>query len=486
MQKNFNRIRVEVKRFSDSIPVRNLFLGIIFFLGLMFAFSNEAHPIYPQGEFKTDSYHQFWFLYQSEKREGQKEFIFRPFYSRYSESISGYSYTTSLYPVYAKQETPHWAKWSFLFIFDGNYVKHPDYGEDRDTTFGPFYRSGKGDTDRENYTAIFPFYGKIKSAFSWSEVGFVLWPIYTYWSHKDFKAHSVLWPFTVYGKGLVRKEYRIFPFYSYKSHTGKYRRSSILWPFYQSGEMNLDKKEPYSYRLYFPFYGYKSSLYGNMKSYTLLYLPFALFAYGYDKRVNSVEYRFLFGFFQFGRSNDKDYHKLIFFPFYGYSHFASKESTFITPFYFRMKSDTYHMKSDYLFLVPFYIRSLKHYIKEDRRENYYKLWPLFRYHKDSEGNLFWNTLTLFPIKSIHLERIWDPIFSIVEYSKYINGEKRLSLLVRLYTQRWSKEEFHLYIPLLLDFSIKEENKNWEVLYGLIGYERKGEGKKFKLFWFLEL
>lgn len=460
-----------------------------YFLFFYFLFSGElfsGSPQYPYGH-SPSQYSQFWFLYQSEKREGQKEVIFRPFYSRYTEHISGHKFTTSVYPFYYRQEYPHWYKWTFLFIFDGNNIDHPDTGKDEDMTFGPFLRYGGGDTHKDNYFGFFPFYGKFKSLLSWSEINFLLFPLYVDWSHKDYKARSVLWPFFIYGKNHVRKEYRIFPFYSHKSHVGKYYRYSILWPFFQWGKSFLDKKEPVEYGLYYPFYSYKKSLYENMVEKSFLYIIiFPLYSYGYDKRTSSYDYRVLSFIFQYGYSNDKDYKKFILFPFYGHSRYASKESTFITPFYFQMNSNTYLVKSNYTYLIPFYYRFTRDYIKEERKESYLKLWPFYRYYKDAEGNLSWNTLSLFPVKSIILERIWDPIWSIVEYSSFINGEKRFSLLTRLYTQRWTEEENHIYIPLIVDYSSEKNKLEWKVLYGLIGYSKKENKSSYTLFWLLNI
>lgn len=442
-------------------------------------------PRTPHG-LQPSQYFLFSIFYDQEQRPGQKEAIFHPFYSRYHDKIRGHTFSSSFYPFYYHQQTNHWERWSFLFLFGGNYIRHPDTGDDKDTSYGPLIWHGSGRTEKDKYTSVFPFYGKIKAIFGWSEVNFVLWPIYTNWSHKNYKAHSVLWPFTVYGKNEIRKEYRIFPFYAHKSHVGKYYRNTILWPFWQWGETGLDKVEPIKYGFYFPFYGYKKSMYGNMKSYMLLYLPFPFFAYGYDRRTGATEYRALFSFIQYGYSNDKDYRKTIIFPFYGRSHFAKKTSLFITPLYFHMQSDTYLIKSNSYFLIPFYFQSHRNYIKEQQVESYYKLWPFFRYYKDKEGNLNHHLLTLFPVKSIYIDRIWDPLISIYDYSRLINGEKQLSLFFRFYSQRWSEDDFHMSIPILLEYSKTNHYTSWQIAYGLLGYRKSKQKNTMKFFWFLEI
>jgi hypothetical protein len=290
------------------------------------------------------------------------------------------------------------------------------------------------------------------------------------------------------GSSDVRSDFRVFPFYSKKTHIAKYEHYSLLWPFLQWGRDYLDKKEPTSYALFFPFYNIKSSQFGNMKSTAVLWLPIlgSLFGYGYDKKTSEVNYNFLFFLFQYGYSNARDYRKHIFFPFYGYSNFASKQFRFITPFYVNLQTDSYGIKSDLIYIIPFFIYNTKHFVKEERTDSYFKFWPLFLYHKDGEGNLSWNLFSILPIRSGTFERVWDPLFSIFEYKKFIHGEKRISILMRLYTQRTAEDEFHLYIPFLLDLSLERESTRWKVLYGLVGYERRQEKKSIQLFWLLNI
>lgn len=461
-------------------------LKILFFLFITFSIDAKL-PTYPHGEYPAD-YWQFWVFYEKEWRKGQNERILRPFYSTYHDDLRAHTYKTSLYPIYYSERTSHWDRWTFLFIFSHDSTLHDDTGDDSDLVLSPLFQWGRGETDKDRYVAFFPFYGKMKSKLSWGEVNFFLFPLYVDWSHKEFKARSFLWPFFVWGSSDIRSEYRFFPFYSKKAHIAKFEHYTVLWPFIQWGRDFMDKKEPTSYSFFFPFYNFKSSHYGNMKSRSFLWLPFlgGLAGYGYDRKTSEVNYNFLFFLFQYGYSNTKDYRKHIFFPFYGYSRFASKEFTFITPLYVHMRTDTYGVKSDSYYLVPFFYYMEKYFVKEERTDTYYKVWPIFKWHKDSEGNLFWNTLSLFPLRSTTLERIWDPFVSIVEYKKFINGEKRLSLMMRLYTQRWSEDEFHLYVPFLIDLSLEKERTSWKILYGFLGYERVEEKRNLQFLWFISI
>jgi hypothetical protein len=448
----------------------------------------KQFPINMYGIYPSD-YSQFWFLYEKETRRGQTQLVIRPFYSNYRENFSAHEFATSFYPFYYSEKTNYWKRSTFLFLFTNDSTMHEDSGEDSDLILSPLFMWGKGGTEKDRYVGFFPFYGKIKSRLSWSELNFFLFPLYTNWSHKEFKVHSILWPLTIYGSSDVRQEFRVFPFYSNKSHLGKYEHTSLLWPFFSWGVDNLDKKEPTSYGFAWLLFSYKNSYYGNMKSYGILPIigSMSFASYGYDNRTTEKNYSLFFFLFQYGYSNDKDYRKLIIFPFYAYSKYASKEFRFITPFYLRSNSDTYGIKSDSLHILPPFFHYMQEvFVKEERTDLYWKVWPFIKWHRDAEGNISTNMLSLFPVRSDSFELVWDPIWSIWEYQNNINGEKRFSLLMRLYTQRWSENENHFYIPLLMDYSNTEEYYSWYILYGLIGYKKTNEKGTVKLFWFIDI
>ncbi|MBM9578768.1 hypothetical protein JWG45_16605 [Leptospira sp. 201903070] len=457
---------------------------------LILLFSSEnifsEYPSKPIGEFKSE-YDQFWFLYQKEIRAGESEIIFRPFYSSYKEEKSAYRFQTFLYPIYYSEETKYWKVWTFLFFITGTSQLHEDTGEDSDV-LTPLLFWGSGDTEREKYFGFFPLLGRMRNKIAYSEISFALFPLYSNWKHKDYEATAVLWPLFLYGSSETREEFRIFPLYSKKIHRGKYERYSFLWPIFQWGTTFQDKREPVHYTIFFPFFGIKNSEAGNMKSRGFLILPLlgSFIGYGYDDRTGEKDFNALFFFIQYGSNQDEDYKKLILFPFYGNYRFASKETTFVSPFYFRLKSDTYHIQSEDTFLIPFFFNSRRHYVQWDRDERYLKVWPFFKYQKDREGNVIWNLLSLFPIKSEVVDRIWDPLWSVVEYQKLSNGEKRFSVLMRAYSQRWTETEFHASIPFVLELSLTPEKTSWKFLYGLIGYERIESNRNLQLLWFIKI
>lgn len=449
-------------------------------------FSKVPKEIY--GIHPTLSYQTFGPFYESETRQGQKEMVLRPFYYSYSETLGAVEYKSFLYPLFYSQKTLKWKKWSFLFIFSGDSSIHEDLGNDEDFSFTPLLTYGIGDTERERYFAVFPIYGNIRNKLSWSKIEFILFPLYTRWEYKDYSAFSILWPLTVYGNNDVRKEIRLLPFYSQKSHVGKYEHTSILWPFLSYGYDNLDKKEPSAYSFVWLLYAKKESYFGNL--YSLGIMPvigsISLFSYGYDKKTSEISYSAFFFLMQYGYSNDKDYRKKIFFPFYGYSRFASKEFEFITPFFYRMETDTYGIKSNSIYIVPFFHYNNEIFVKEEREELYHKFWPVYKWHRDREGTVSWNLLSPYPIRSETAEKVWDPLFSLVEYKNQVNGDKKFSMLFRIFSLRWNQTEVSWDIPLLARYEKKPESTSFKLFYGFLGRERTEDKSLYQFLWFFKL
>ena len=460
-----------------------------FFFLFLFAFSQNVYANFPKKPINSYSsnYSQFWFLYQKEMRDDEFEVILRPFFSLYKEQKSNYNFKTFFYPLFYQESTTNWSTSTLFFFFTKTTFNHIDSGYEADYVT-PFFFWGRGSNQKDKYAGFFPFYGTMQSKFSWRKIRYVLFPIYSNWQSQDYSAFSILWPLTLFGSSKKRKDFRILPFFSRKSFEGKYLRYSLLWPFFQWGFTNLDKKEPNSYFLFFPFYMSKISQYGNMKAKGFLWLPLlgSFVGYGKDERTDAVHFNLFFFLFQYGYSNDKDYRKLIVWPFYGYSNYASKKFTFITPFYASLKTNKYSLQSMSHYFIPFFYYSHKNYLHLGRTDKYYKFWPFFRWHKDKNGNLEWNFLSLFPVRAEILERNWSPFWSIIEYHKLVNGERRLHLFFRFYTQRWTQDSLYISIPLLFELAWTKDYKKIQFFYGLLGYQKIKDVGKVQLLWFLKV
>lgn len=432
---------------------------------------------------------EYWQLgpfYSQTASPGQKEVIFHPFYSRFRDYERDYDYSTVLYPLYFSHGTNHWRKWSLLHIFSGDSLYHEDQKEDTDLLLSPLFYWGRGDTEKERYFSIFPFYGRIKDKFAHSEISYVMFPFYTSWNYGRYKARGILWPLVMWGSSPTRRDLRIFPFYSHKIHEGKYIRRTVLWPFFQWGHEDLDKREPRSYFLFWPIYGRKWSRDGNLSVHSIMPIlggwPL-IAAWGSDKKTGAFDFKALLFLIQRTKSKDPYINKFFFLPFYGFYDFgnfedestdnfsATKEGYFITPFYAKLKTHSVILESEYTSLFPVYINNKRYYRKERENERYLKIWPLFRYQSDTRGNMSFRTITLLPWRSDQFEKVWGPYYSLMEYNRYENGDRYFSLFFRMYAQYWNASEFHLFLLGLFEFHSTPDYWSFKILGGLFGYRR---------------
>ncbi len=436
-------------------------------------------------------YWQFIFLYERTSTVGQTETILHPFFSHYTNEEKAYSYSTVLYPIFYSHGTNYWKKWTALYLFTGDDFYHEETKEDTDIFLAPFFYWGSGDTEKERYFSIFPFYGRIRSKIGYSEIQYVLLNLYVTWAYRDYRAYSILWPVLMWGGSPTRSDFRFLFVYSSKIHTGKYEHRSVLWPLIQWGYDDLDKQEPRGYFLAWPFYGRKWSQDGNLSAHAILpVIPLmapVIAAWGSDKKTNTFDLKLFLGLYQYGYSDNPIRRMNIIFPFYGYYRFAEFEGTFIALLYSNLKTHSLTDESEYTTIVPFYWDSVRHHRQERETENYFKIWPIFQYIKDSRGNAGFRTLVLWPWRSDEFEKIWGPLYSLLEYQVYENGDRYFATMFRIYSQYWNEREFHMF---LLGFEYHRTPTYWSVefLGGFLGFSRETLPEKdpvntLKLFWF---
>ncbi|MBX7056458.1 MAG: hypothetical protein K1X75_00220 [Leptospirales bacterium] len=401
-------------------------------------------------------YWQFLFFYESTRAPGQIERIWHPFYGVYENQEKAYSYRRALYPIFYSHGTNHWNHWTMLYFFSGDDVYREEADEgDSDWLLSPFFQMGGG--AGEDYWSVFPFYGRLRNKLGYSEINYVLFPLYASWSYRDYHARGILWPLTMWGGGDDRDDLRIFPFYSQKIHRGKYDRRTLLWPFFQWGDEALDKVEPRHYFFSFPLVGRKWSDQGQLNAWTFLWLPFlgGFVAWGEDKKTNSFSFNALWFIYQYQRSDDPHLSKHVIFPFYGYYRFGNtdddaetyyNEALFITPLFAALHASSAVVDSEYTYLFPFYTNNTRHFRKERESDWHLKIWPLFQITETSGGRSEFRSLVLWPFRADQFERDWGVFYALTEWSRYENGDRYFSLLFRLYSRYWNEnEEHHFFI-----------------------------------------
>lgn len=422
-------------------------------------------------------YFEFLFLYDTSKTPEQKEYWIHPFFSYYENIEKAYFYRTILYPISYTHGTNYWKIWTFLLVFNGEEKYSQTEKSEGEFILTPLFYWGFGSNEKENFFSLFPLYGTIKDKLSWSEIHFVLFPLYVSWQYKSYKAHSILWPFLMWGgDNHKRKDFRFFPFYSSKVHDGKYEHKTFLWPFFEWGSDDLDKKDPRHFFMLFPFYSQKYSKSATMFSFSILY-PFSLIALGKDEKAKSFDFRLLWFLIQYSKSEDPFIRKYVFFPFYIHYQFGNQELTYFqeTNFYLillgNLKTESALLISNYKFFIPFWYHHYRYYKQEQTESKNWKLWPIIQYWEE-ESAYGWRVLALWPLPDTMVEKNWGTYYSLFEYSKLENEDKYFSMLLRTFSLRWNPDynDFNLF---LLGFHYKSHPEFFQFTFlgGLIGFSK---------------
>ncbi|MCP4138573.1 MAG: hypothetical protein GY754_46875 [bacterium] len=460
---------------------------------------------------QTGVYDWFWMFYEYEKYRGFQSFTIRPFFLEY-EGRKG-MFQASLMPViYWRYKNKRRDEVKGLLGFvDSLDFTHRNGTNDYDLGFFPLFYYGSSPYKKDQYLMVWPFGGTIKGKFGMERITPILFPgvllfiffppsslfsitttlyllaslvpVYMSYEWQDYKAWAILWPLIQRGKSSKRDDFRILPFYAHNYKKGFYDNYSYL--FIINYRKVFFKKDEHVTLFILPFYGRKWSRSGRIKATTILW-PF--FSWGYDKRIGDYQYNLPWPLVQIQDCEHPKIKKRIFFPFYGKYTFQDDETFFVTPLFFQLTKKTADYNSDY------YIVSLLFwYFKRDYNHNnayygktwrFFKFWPVFKIEYNDQGDHSFEFLSLLPLRDPEgYERLYNPLWSIVEYRRFRNGEKRLGLLLRTYYQRWNERYIQLRIPLLFSLE-RNDNKVTELsfLMWMFSYKNNREGRYMRIFW----
>ncbi len=464
------------------------------------------------GTVDDDAFRWFWVFYEKEHTPGRSVQVYRPFYMR--DRGPGETFHASLMPVgFWGYQSPSTDRWYWFFGF-GQSVDYRSSEGVRDYDFGffPLLFFGSGTAERDRYFLLWPFGGTLGSKFgmerisAWIFPGFLLFiffppasitsftttlyivasiiPLFATYDYKDYRGWGVLWPLIHRGVSPLRDELRVLPFFSYMHKRGWYDRYSVLLLFnYEVVHFSDDEHRTF---FFFPLFGRRWSNSGRISGTTVLW-PF--FSWGYDRRSGNRSYNLPWPFVQIQDQETPFIYKRIFFPFYGDYRYGTSRTVFVTPLYFRMSKDSEIFDSEnYVVCVLFWYFKREYHGRSDpyygRSWRYFKIWPLLQVEHNDEGDFSFNSLSLLPFRdTAGYERLYQPFWSIVEYRRFRNGEKRLGLLLRLYYQRWSDDFFRMQIPFVVTLA-RRENRLTELTFilSMFGYRHNGEGRYIRLFW----
>lgn len=470
----------------------------------------------PASAFAADSsgYNWFWFLYDRESSDAYNGFALRPFYMQFHKK--GVTFDASLMPIlfwrYSGEGKSHLR--ALLGLYSKNDYTHGNGVTDYDRGLFPFIFYGFGSSLDENdsYFLLWPFGGTVRGKLgqrkitaavfpgvslfflfppagmfrSWILAAYAVLsflPVYSSWELGDYKARGILWPLIMWGSGGGRNDVRVLPFFARMRKEGWYDNFSFLLLFnYSKQYFASDTRKTF---FFFPLFGRKWSDSGRISSWTVLW-PF--FSWGRDTKTGTRIYNLPWPLVQIWDSDEPKMKRRIFFPFYGRVESDNSETLFVTPLFFRFskKAETYE-SAYYTNLLIVWWRKRDYHVAHDTHGGYwryFKIWPLMSVEYNERGYYSFNMLSLLPFRDEDgYERLYEPFWSLLEYRKFSDGERRLGLLLRTYYQRWGRDFFQSKVPFVYSYkSLSGRTADFSCLLSMFGYSHKADGRYLTILW----
>jgi hypothetical protein len=377
--------------------------------------------------------------YDEENQE--KHLVIRPFLFSYDSEEGGtYNYLFPLgkvapeksyfVPFYLSKQNETESDVSFLLFFGG--------------------RSKKG-----IYGGFFPFYGKLYNRFARDEMGFVLWPFYSYTQDEGASKTNLLWPFFTFYGG-ADKGYKVWPIYGNHERPGVRQQQFYCWPVFFKEEKDLDSDEPVHSFFAIPFYLHSVS---RTKEYKSVLWPFFTHAKDSDKEKWDMPWPF------YSKTIGEETKGYSFFPVISKMIKAQDRSfSLLWPLY----TESQWYVKDQRFLQRNVI-AINRYIEDDRG-TFLNVWPFFEYQGKDEKSEFLFPSVL-PFRDRGLNRILKPLITMYEQKKS-EDKSVTNVLYGLYTHEQTGRTWKSRFAFLLTLKKDKDGAGFEFLSGLFAIDKR--------------
>lgn len=408
-----------------------------------------------------------------------------------------------LYPLWTYDRFGDQRRWQFLQIINHSSGDFQDETVRRKLTLFPFYFHRKSTDPEQDYTAVWPFYGRLVNRLYYQEIRFVMWPIWVKtrregsvsrspeeeftspffrWREQrrvDITTYNVIAPLFHYREGPDLKGWQALPLFSWEKkgithRTDKWgdeemvpghRHLTILWPLFFSQDRKLGTLNEEKFRAFLPFFSIMRSPYRDSSTYLW---PIGVTSTD-DRARHYKEVGVPWPFIVFAWGEGKSTTRI--WPFYSRSENGSLESRFIMwPVwkYNALHAETLDRRRARIlwFLYSNTVEENKETGDFRRRMDF---WPLFTHRKEMDGRKRLQILA--PLEPLlpnvdSIERDWSPLWSLWRSESNPNTEARSqSLFWNLYRRESSPE-----------------TRKCSLLFGLFQYQSNAERSRVRLFY----
>lgn len=472
-------------------------LRFFFFSFLLFVFPDLSHSKIHAGEPASDALNS-GFIYDRfplTLREGTRTevlgplfswersgtaslFTFSPLFSLYRDSVIPQTEAELGYPILSFDKFGEEYRFQILQVIAFSGGQKMEGGNMRRTTLFPIYFRERSSNSNQNYTAVFPIYGRLNNRLFRDRAFFVLFPLFLQSEKRGVITDNYLFPFFHRRHGAGVTGWQFWPLLG-KEHkeitvttnnwgdqvvSGGHDKFFALWPFYFKNTLGIGTTNVQKQFVLLPFYTSQvasnriSKSYGFPLGYTHtidyerkyeerdMPWPLVVFAHGEGKTTRRV------------------------WPFFSQAKTPTLQSDFYAwPIYKydRITSDPLDRQRTRILLFLYSSLSERNTTSNTalRRRDF---WPLFTWRKDHQNNERLQVLSILePIlpNNKSIERVYSPAYAIYRQEKNgANGNRSRSFLWNLYRS-----------------DLRGETRTTSALFGLFQREKSPERTKWRLF-----
>jgi len=417
-------------------------------------------------------------MFYQEQADTQKTWAIPPLISKTSDPITGLKEFDILYPLLTYDSYGEQHRWQFLQVFSlaGGPSSH-ESSRERFTIFPLYFQQRSSDPD-ENYTAVFPFYGRLKHRLFRDEIYFVMFPIFGESKKRGIVTDNYVYPLFHLRHGPGLQGWQFWPLLGHEhkdvtTATNGFNEIQtvaghdslfVLWPFFFNDHNGIGTTNTDWQQAVLPLYSFQRS---SLRDSTTVIWPF--FSRIDDREKKYREWDVPWPLIEFARGEGKTANRV--WPFFSRAHSPTLQDDFyLWPVYkftrarlppldrsrtriaFFLYSDTIDKNTETkvfarrTYLLPFFIK---------RRE----------FNGNSRLQIF-APLEPFVQGSHKIERDYSPLWSVWrQEANPTTGASSQSLLWNLY-RRDATPAF----------------KKVSLLFGLFQYQSGPEGGRARLFY----
>lgn len=403
--------------------------------------------------------------------DGDEFLALRPLWSRWTLNKRQRARWDFLWPVASgKAEGPDDA-WRFLLAYYRNWDRADPESRYRFWLI-PLYFQGRS-ASGDSYAALFPIGGQIRDLFLWEKTSFFLFPLYSSTHMGGIHSKSFLWPIFSQTDGDQLTRFRIFPFYGWSELNNKWRKTFVMWPFWN--QVKFFQPVTGGGWILFPLTGHAKMATGAESWWFLP--PF----FRYSKGGNENR---LFGPWPFFQKTVGDVERFYLWPFYGYKKVGdTTKRYYLWPFVWKETQKAPDRVLKRTSVIPLSRTTSVSLLNEESgdfelAQKRSKFWPLYSWSRNEDATRL-HIPELNPTRGAHIEQNWAAFWRLFRREQ-IGDDVDTEVLWGMYRSILRGEDLaHRSIFPLVDWGRDAQGGRFNLLKGIVGVERKGEHRTWR-------